>query len=132
MNEAEADRLRIQMQDLLRVLPHIVDGDARRIDHEIKQALTDADFTALRRVLDSDSRLAAWVRERESAPGEQHRALPSGYQGPPGSRSVISGGTVYVCLTAGCAVPGTFVRRNRMESVPACPTCNQLLSRAPS
>lgn len=101
MNEAETHGLGMWALELLQVLTQIVAEDARRLDHEIKQALTTADNTALRRVLDSDPRLAAWIRAKETEEVE-HRALPSGYQVPPSPRTPVSGATVYTCLTPDC------------------------------
>lgn len=130
---SQTTRLRMLARELLPSLPQLVGEDARRIDHEIREALTAPGDERLRRVLTSDPRLVAWIRERTSGQGE-HRSGPSGYQALPGrmQATAVSGATVFTCRTPGCAAPDTFVRRHLGQQVPYCTSCNRLLSRAPS
>ncbi|WP_105972136.1 hypothetical protein [Streptomyces geranii] len=129
----ESTRLRVLARELLAALPRIVGADAGRVDHEIRQALAVPGDEALRRVLVADDRLVAWIRVRPGGEDE-YRALPSGYSAPIGRASAagLSGATLFVCRTDGCAAPDSFLRRNLRQQVPYCASCNRLLSRAPS
>ncbi|MER5194378.1 hypothetical protein ACWD3J_08905 [Streptomyces sp. NPDC002755] len=126
----EIDGLRGLARELLPSLPRLVGEDAPRIDHEIRQALDAPGDETLRRVLASDARLVAWIRERPGGEGE-HLSPPLRYQMLPG-RVRATAATVFTCRTSGCAAPETFLRRNLGQQVPYCASCNRLLSRAPS
>ncbi|MDR6974082.1 hypothetical protein J2X68_000760 [Streptomyces sp. 3330] len=129
----ETTGLRSLARELLPALPRLVGEDAARVGQEIRQALTASGDEALRRVLASDDRLTAWLRQRPGGEGE-YRALPSGYAMIPGRgpSSGVSGATLFTCLTPDCAAPETFVRGNLRQRVPYCGSCNRLLSRAPT
>ncbi|MFI6804676.1 hypothetical protein ACIBO6_06625 [Streptomyces luteogriseus] len=129
----ETTRLRVLARELLSTLPRLVGEDAGRINHEIRQALTAPGEETLRRVLTSDDRLVAWIREKPDGEDE-HRSLPSAYTVLPGQMQAagVSGATLFTCQTADCAAPETFVRRTLRQQVPYCTSCSRLLSRAPS